>query len=186
MEPVTALERMARGLEERTLRWLVYGTSALVVGLVAALISFPRVLAAPGLDVSLLPGFHAGLNATATVLLVLGWLRIRRGRVEAHRRLMMTAFFLSAIFLVSYVVYHSQAEPTTFGGEGWIRPVYYFTLITHIVLAPVVLPLALFTVLRGLRDELGRHRRIARWTLPLWLYVTVTGVLVYLFMVPYY
>ena len=181
-----SLVRIARGLGERGLSRLVYGVSALVVLLVGALIAFPQVVAVEGLDVSFLPAVHAVLNGTATLLLVAGWFQIRRGRVEGHRALMLAAFALSALFLVSYVVYHSQAEPTTFGGEGWIRPVYYFTLITHIVLAPVVLPLALFTVLRALRDELARHRRIARWTLPIWLYVTVTGVLVYLMMAPYY
>ncbi len=186
MEATGVLSRVVRGMSERSLAWLVYGVSAAVVLLVVLLILLPQLVVVDGFDVSRLPAFHAGLNATATVLLVFGWLQIQKGRVEAHRALMLSAFLLSCIFLVSYVVYHSQAEPTTFGGEGWIRPLYYVILITHVVLAPVILPLALFTLLRALRDELGKHRAIARWTLPLWLYVTVTGVLVFWLMVPYY
>jgi len=174
------------GLSERALSLLVYALSALVVGLVVILILFPRLLYFEGLDVSGLPRFHALLNATTTLLLLGGYLQIRAGRWTAHRNFMVGAFGLSCLFLISYVVYHSQAVSSPFGGEGWIRPVYFFILITHIVLAPVILPMALFTVTRALRNELGKHRRVARWTLPLWLYVTVTGVAVYLFMAPYY
>ncbi len=186
MSEMGAVTRLAQRMTERQLRWLVYGTSGVVVALVVLLISVPRLAVVEGLDVSRLPAFHAGLNATATVLLFVGWLQVRSGRVDAHRIMMATAFCLSCLFLVSYLVYHSQAEPTAFGGEGWIRPFYYFVLITHVVLAPVILPLALFTLLRALRDQVDRHRAVARWTLPLWLYVTVTGVLVYVMMAPYY
>jgi len=90
------------------------------------------------------------------------------------------------VFLASYVIYHSQAPASHFGGEGWIRPVYFSILLTHVSLAAVLLPLALFTLSRALRGELERHRAVARWTLPVWMYVTVTGVLVYWMMVPYY
>ena len=175
-----------RSLSARSLATVVFGLSALVVGLVVLLITAPKVVRVEGLDVSGLPRFHATLNATTTLLLATGYLLIRNGKVEAHRAAMVGAFLLSVVFLLSYVVYHAQAPVTRYGGEGLIRWVYFFVLITHVVLAPVILPLALYTVARALRGELPRHRRIARWTLPLWLYVTVTGVAVYLMMAPYY
>jgi len=174
------------GMREGTLRAIVWGLSAVVCLLVVALIVFPQVLRVEGLDVSRLPAVHATMNGTTALLLLLGFLLIRSGRRVGHQRAMLSAFILSCFFLISYVVYHSQAPTSAFGGEGWIRPVYFFTLISHIVLAPVVLPLALFSVLRASRREFARHRRVARWTFPVWLYVAVTGVIVYLMMVPYY
>lgn len=175
-----------RRLSDRTLAVLVYGVSVVVCGLVVVLILFPGLLRIEGLDVSPLPAFHAGLNGTVALLLAGGYALIRKGRVDLHRLAMVAAFLLSCFFLISYVIYHSQAPVARFGGEGWIRPVYFFVLVSHVVLAPVVLPLALYAVIRAFREELGRHRRVARWTLPVWLYVAVTGVVVYLMMVPYY
>jgi putative membrane protein len=174
------------GLSERALAWLVYGLSAAVCTLVTVLIVAPQALVFEGLDVSRLPAFHATLNGANAVLLTTGYLLIRRRKIAAHRTVMASAFALSCVFLISYVIYHSQAPDAHFGGVGWVRPVYFAILISHIVLAPVVLPLALFAVARALRHEFGKHRRIVRWTFPLWLYVAVTGVLVYLFMAPYY
>lgn len=171
---------------ERMLAGVVYGLSALVCLAVLALVLSPQLLRIEGLDVSRLPAFHALLNGSTAVLLSIGLVLIRSDRPRAHRRVMLTAFLLSCVFLISYVIYHSQAPDTAYGGMGWVRPVYFFVLISHIVLAPVVLPLALYTVLRGLRSELSRHRRVARWTFPVWLYVAVTGVVVYLMMSPYY
>lgn len=175
-----------RGLSEKALAWTVYGVSAAVCLLVVVLIVAPRTLVFEGLDVSALPAFHATLNAASAVLLVSGWGLVRRRRIAAHRLAMSAAFILSSVFLASYVVYHSQAATVPFGGEGWIRPVYFTILISHIVLAPAVLPLALFAIARAFRDEIGKHRRIVRWALPVWLYVAVTGVLVYALMAPYY
>jgi putative membrane protein len=171
---------------ERSLAAWVFGLSAVVCGLVLLLILSPRLVAIEGLDISALPAFHALLNGTTAVLLGTGFLLIRAGEIQWHRRVMLTAFTLSCVFLVSYLVYHSQAPESSFGGEGWIRPVYFFVLVSHVVLAPVVLPFALYALARGLRDERARHRRVARVTLPLWLYVSVTGVIVYLMMAPYY
>ncbi len=131
------------------------------------------------LDVSALPAVNAALNGTSAVLLAAGWVMIRRRRVAAHVACMLTAFAVSTLFLASYVVYHYHAGSRPFAGPGWIRPLYLSLLLTHIVLAAAILPLALTTIYRGLRADLGRHRRLARWTLPLWLYVSVTGVLVY-------
>lgn len=171
---------------DRAIAVVVYGLSAVVCLAVFALVLFPEALRIEGLDVSPLPRLHAFLNGTTAVLLGTGYLLIRSGRRDGHRRAMVTAFALSAAFLVSYVIYHSQAPDVRFGGEGWVRPVYFAILISHVTLAPVVLPLALFAVVRGLRGEFARHRAVARWTLPVWLYVAVTGVIVYLMMAPYY
>lgn len=182
----TPVEGGFLAISERALSVLVYSLSLVVVLLVAILMLTPQLLRFEGLNVSGLPGFHASLNGTTAFLLVLGVLQIKRGRVDLHRNIMVAAFTLSSIFLISYVIYHSQAPSVRFGGEGLIRGVYFFILITHVVLATIILPLALFTVSRAIRGELGKHRRIARVTFPLWLYVTVTGVLVYLMMVPYY
>jgi putative membrane protein len=180
--PVPTVARMS----ERAMAAWVWGLTVVVVGLVAFLVSAGQVLAVEGLDVSRLPGFHALLNGTCAVLLVAGVAFVRKGRIGLHRAAMVGAFALSTIFLLSYVFYHAQAPATPFGGEGWIRPLYFTVLISHIVLAPVILPLALYTVLRAFRAEYPKHRRIARWTFPVWLYVAVTGVTVYWLMAPYY
>jgi uncharacterized membrane protein YozB (DUF420 family) len=132
-----------------------------------------------------LPHVNAFLNTASAVLLVTGYRLIRRRRIEAHRRAMLAAFFVSVAFLVSYVLYHTLLAyylgqgPTRFLGEGFVRPVYFTILLTHTVLAVAVVPFVLVTLRRGLRRQDERHRRIARWTLPVWLYVSVTGVIVY-------
>jgi uncharacterized membrane protein YozB (DUF420 family) len=131
-------------------------------------------------DVSLLPTVNATLNAMATVCLVAGWRFIRRGRQDAHRACMIAALACSALFLTSYVVYHYYAGSRPFEGAGVVRLVYFLILITHVVLAAAIVPLVLMTVVRAFRGQFERHRAMARWTLPLWLYVSVTGVVVYL------
>jgi len=189
MDPVMTSTSGGRGvaaMSERGLSILVYGLSTVVVGLVALLMLTPQLLRFEGLDVSGLPAFHATLNGTTALLLLLGVIQIKRRKPDLHRNFMVAAFSLSSVFLISYVIYHSQAPSSRFGGEGLLRGIYFFILITHVVLATVILPLALFTVTRAIRGELGKHRRIARITFPLWLYVTVTGVLVYMMMAPYY
>ena len=127
-----------------------------------------------------LPALNASLNAVATTLLVAGYICIRRGRRDLHKRCMLAALATSAAFLVSYVTYHYNAGSRPFPGQGAIRYVYFSILIPHVILAAAVLPLALVTTTRGLRSQFDRHVRIARWTLPIWLYVSVTGVLIYL------
>jgi uncharacterized membrane protein YozB (DUF420 family) len=126
-----------------------------------------------------MPAFNACLNATAAVLLIAGYVLIRRGRVETHRKVMWTAFSVSALFLISYLIYHYQVGSVRFQKTGTIRTVYFTILLTHTVLAAAVPPLAILTLRRGVRGEYSRHRPIARWTLPIWLYVSVTGVAVY-------
>jgi len=126
------------------------------------------------------PALNACLNASSAVLLSAGYLMIRRGRVLAHKSCMGLAFVCSTIFLISYVLYHVRVGSVAFRGQGWIRPVYFTLLGSHTVLAATIVPLALVTVTRALREQLDRHKRIARWTLPLWLYVSVTAVFLYI------
>lgn len=126
-----------------------------------------------------LPALNATLNATAAVLLVTGYRLIRRGRIRQHRAVMISACVVSTLFLISYVVYHANVGSKPFPGHGPIRFVYFTILLTHVVLAAAVLPLALITLSRGLRSRFDRHVAIARWTFPIWLYVSVTGVVVY-------
>jgi uncharacterized membrane protein YozB (DUF420 family) len=133
-----------------------------------------------------LPALNATLNATAATLLVIGYVLIRRGRVQQHRRVMISAFATSTLFLVSYVIYHANVGSRPFPGTGPIRTIYLTILLTHIVLAIVIVPMALITLTRGLRARFDRHVPIARWTLPLWLYVSVTGVIVYLMLYKMY
>jgi uncharacterized membrane protein YozB (DUF420 family) len=126
-----------------------------------------------------LPALNAVLNGVSAVLLVYGWTLIRRRRIQAHRRTMVTAFCVSAAFLISYLVYHAQVGSVRFQGTGPIRAVYFAVLITHTILAAAVPVLAVLALWRGWRGDYARHRRIARWALPIWLYVSVTGVVVY-------
>jgi uncharacterized membrane protein YozB (DUF420 family) len=131
------------------------------------------------MDVSALPTLNAVLNATAAVLLVCGYAMIRQRRIPAHRACMIGAFAASLLFLASYAVYHAQAGSRPFPGQGPVRPFYFAILISHVTLAALILPMSLVTLARALRAQLSKHRRIARWTLPLWLYVSVTGVVIY-------
>jgi uncharacterized membrane protein YozB (DUF420 family) len=126
-----------------------------------------------------LPAVNATLNAIAAVLLCIAFVFIRQRRIEAHRRTMIAAFATSSLFLVCYIVYHAQVGSVRFTRQGFVRPLYFTILITHVTLAAAVLPLAIITLSRGLKARFAQHRAIARWTLPIWLYVSVTGVLVY-------
>ena len=132
------------------------------------------------MDVHSLPAVNATLNGTAAILLVTGYTLIRKRRVDAHKRVMLTAFGVSVAFLICYLVYHAQVGSVHYPKSGAIRIVYYTILITHTILAACVPVLAIITLRRALRGDFVRHRRIARWTLPIWLYVSVTGVVVYL------
>ena len=127
-----------------------------------------------------IPTLNASLNGASALMLVTGYVFIRRKKISAHRVCMLTAFTLSALFLVSYVIYHYQVGYTRFTGQGAIRVVYFSILISHTTLAVfAIIPLALVTLYRALRGQFERHRRIARWALPVWLYVSITGVLIY-------
>lgn len=136
--------------------------------------------------VAALPTVNAALNGASALLLVTGYLLIRRRQVAAHKCCMVTAFITSTVFLASYLTLRYYAGMTAFTAQGWIRPVYFTILISHTILAATIVPLALVTLSRALRARFDRHVRIARWTLPLWLYVSVTGVAVYLMLYQLY
>jgi uncharacterized membrane protein YozB (DUF420 family) len=128
---------------------------------------------------AILPAVNAALNALSACLLIGGYACIRRGRRAAHQRCMLAAFLVSVLFLASYLTLRYFAGMTRFEGQGWIRPVYFTILLSHTVLAAGIVPLAIVTMARALREEHVRHVRVARWTLPLWLYVSITGVVIY-------
>ena len=124
--------------------------------------------------------FNAILNGTSAILLVCGYAAIRAGKMKVHKAFMISAFFVSTAFLISYLIYHYRVHRVIlFQGQGWIRPVYFTILISHTILAVVIVPMILVTLRRAWLERFDRHRAIARWTLPLWLYVSVTGVIVY-------
>ena len=131
------------------------------------------------LDYTAFPAINATLNGTSAVLIVTGRRLIKRGRVAAHRACMIAAVVASSLFLVCYVYYHAHAGVVRFQGQGLVRPVYFSILISHMILAAVIVPLVIITLARAWRGKFDRHRAIARWTFPVWLYVSVTGVVIY-------
>jgi len=135
---------------------------------------------------SFLPPIYASINGVTAILLILAVRAIKNGNRSLHEKLMTSAIACSVIFLVMYVAYHMTSESTKFGGEGIIRYVYFFILLTHIALSVIIIPLVLFTYVRALSKQFDRHKKLARITFPLWLYVAVTGVVVYLMISPYY
>lgn len=168
---------------EKRLNVLAYTASAVVLFLVVLM---RKVKINLGIDFSFLPPFHATLNALTAVVLVAAYIQIRRRNVENHRRLIYLAIGMSALFLLSYVLYHFTTEETRFGGEGFIRYVYFFILITHIVLAAAIFPFILLAFNRAYTAQYDRHKRMARWVFPIWLYVAITGPICYLMLLPYY
>jgi putative membrane protein len=174
----------ATGKNEKLAQRAIIAVSIAIPVVVAVLLFIPKPQTQ--VDVSFLPLVHACINSAVAVLLVAGYVFIRRKNIPAHRACMTTALGLSLLFLLSYVTYHTLAPSTKFGGVGAIRYVYFFVLLTHIVLAAAIVPLALFTVYRAWSNDFARHKKIARYTFPLWLYVAITGVVVYLMISPYY
>ena len=166
-------------MSDRGVRLVIGAASAVVLAVVAYLLlgNTPQAGLSPA--VAALPLLNACLNATAAALLSVGYLFIRRKQVTGHRACMVSALVVSSLFMASYLTYHTLAGSRPFTARGWIRAVYFPILISHISLAAAIIPLVLTTVYRALRGDFARHRRIARWTLPLWLYVSVTGVVVY-------
>jgi len=161
---------------------LIVAVSVLIPLLVAVLFG----VKIPGYDLSFLPPIYATINGITAILLVAAVTAIKRKNRILHERLMKTCVALSATFLVLYVLYHMTSDSTPYGGVGPLRYVYFFILITHILLSVGVIPMVLFTYLRAWRGEFSRHRALAKYTFPLWLYVAVTGVIVYLMISPYY
>tara|TARA_R110002020_G_scaffold99906_3_gene236785 strand:+ start:1732 stop:2286 length:555 start_codon:yes stop_codon:yes gene_type:complete len=165
--------------------WIV-AISVVIPVVVAVLIFMPSKIDLGSEWVYFLPHLNAVINSAATVALVAGLVFIKKGNIPYHQASMTVAFVLGAIFLVSYVIYHAAAESTSFGGEGMIRSLYYFLLLTHIVLAAVALLPILFAYYYGYTDQRAKHRKVVKFAYPIWLYVTVTGVIVYLMISPYY
>jgi putative membrane protein len=165
--------------EDRSPLVVIGGVSLAVVLVVGYLLLGHRPEPGAGALMVTLPLLNACLNAMSAALLGAGWFFIRHKRVVAHKTCMVSALAVSTLFLVSYVTYHSLAGSRPFAGTGWIRLVYYPLLVSHIILAAAIVPLALTTLYRALQGNFMRHVRVARWTLPIWLYVSVTGVLVY-------
>ena len=167
---------------------IIISLSVIIPIAVAFLILFPNVfhIASENYDFSSLPFFHAVLNGSTAILIFTGFVLIKNKKTELHKATMLSAFSLSSIFLVSYVISKITNEPIPFGGEGMIRDIYFFILISHILLSIPVLPLALFSIYRAMTGEIEKHKSIVKWTFPIWMYVAITGVLVYLLMSPYY
>lgn len=163
-------------------------TAATIVSVivVALVVVMRRIHFDTGIDFSFLPPLHATLNALAAVALICSFYFIKNKNVEAHRKANFLALGLSVLFLLSYVVYHTTTEATKFGGEGTIRYVYFFFLITHVILAAISLPFILFTFIRGYTGQVKKHRKMAKWVFPIWLYVAITGPICYLMLMPYY
>ena len=168
---------------EKRLNTLAYVVSAVVLLLVGAMRRYKIDL---GIDFSFLPPIHASLNALAAVILVFALYFIKNKQVENHRRAIYAAMACSALFLISYVLYHFTTPETRYGGQGVMRTIYFFLLITHVVLAAVILPFILLTFTRAYTNQFERHKKMARWVFPLWLYVAVTGPICYLMLRPYY
>ncbi|MFT3884772.1 MAG: DUF420 domain-containing protein [Flavobacteriales bacterium] len=169
---------------QRTANLVVWGLSLLLIGVVAFLHYGPKLFFLGDLSPGALPRLNALLNGSCAVVLILAWRAIVRGQVARHRTLMYVAVALSTLFLVSYVLQHATFPSAKYGGAfGWL---YYPVLLSHIVLAAAIVPLVLITLSRALSARYDKHRRIAKWTLPLWLYVSITGVVVYLLCAPYY
>ena len=163
-------------------RKLIVVLSVLIPIAVAALFG----IKIDGYDLSFLPPIYATINGITAVLLVTAVMAIKNGKRKVHERLMTLCIFLSALFLILYVAYHMTSDSTKFGGEGLVKGVYLFILISHILLSIIIIPLVLFTYVRALAEKFDKHKKLARITFPIWLYVAVTGVIVYIMISPYY
>ena len=173
-------------MNEKKITAVVLSLTVVIVALVSILFFLPAYDGEIGFDVTILPMLNAIFNSFTFITLLIAFYAIKQKNIKRHRTFIWCAFGSTTLFLISYVTYHYLTESTSYGGEGFIRYVYFFILITHIILAIVVVPLALFSLARGIKNQVAKHRRIARWTMPIWLYVSATGVIVYLMISPYY
>lgn len=172
---------IGEAVEKKFKPWII--ALSIVVPVLVAILFTVKI---DGFDTSFLPPIYASLNALTAIFLIAGVISIKNKKIETHRKFMTSAIVFSALFLVLYVVYHSTSDSTPYGGEGWIRPVYFTLLISHILLSIIIIPLVLVTYVRALAKRFDKHRKIARITFPIWLYVAITGVVVYLMISPYY
>lgn len=180
-----ANNRVALQNEAKVKNWII-GISIAIPLAVAVLLFMPAKITVLGDWVYFLPHLNAVINSAASVALIVGLIFIKKKKYNYHGATMTVAFVLGAIFLVSYVIYHGAAESTSFGGEGFIRTAYYFLLITHIIFAAIALFPILFAYYYGYTDQREKHRKVVKFAYPIWLYVSVTGVIVYLMISPYY
>ena len=175
-------------ISDSNLKKIVWGVTILIPVVVTILAIIP------GLELSeeskgimyQLPKLNAIINGTAFVVLIAAWFAIKNKKVNLHKKLTSVAVILSVLFLLSYITFHFTTEPTKYGGEGALKYIYYFVLLSHILLSAIIVPLVLFTYARGYMMQVEQHRKLAKYTWPLWLYVTATGVIVYLMISPYY
>ncbi|MFT4969758.1 MAG: putative membrane protein [Chitinophagales bacterium] len=177
---------MAVKLEEKSAKQIILALSVVVALLVGVLNWGIDKRMVTGLDLSFFPKFHAFLNSIVALLLVLGLVFIKKGKQELHKKTMFTSFVVSAVFLMSYVLYHTLADPTAYGGGGALKGIYYFILITHIVLAAVMMPFILMTFYYAWSGKLEKHKSLAKKVWPFWFYVAITGVVIYFMIAPYY
>ncbi len=155
----------------------------ITVVIIGTVIMMRRIHIETSIDFSFLPAFHSSLNAITAVILITAFIKVKSGNIKAHRNLMVTAILTSCLFLLSYVTYHITTPETVYCGTGALRMIYLGILITHVILAGVIVPFILFTFIRAYTDQIDRHRRMARWVFPIWLYVAVSGPVVYLMLI---
>ncbi|WP_042164298.1 DUF420 domain-containing protein [Paenibacillus gorillae] len=173
-------------MKERNYTPLIAVLSVVLVLVITVLFFLPAYDGEIHFDVTLLPLLNAVFNSFTFITLLVALIAILKKNVKMHKRFIAAAFTSTTLFLISYVTYHYLTESTKYGGDGVLKGIYFFVLITHILLAIVIVPLALLSVARGLNMQIEKHRKIARWTMPIWLYVSFTGVVVYLMISPYY
>ncbi|MDQ0230348.1 DUF420 domain-containing protein [Metabacillus malikii] len=174
--------------QQRNYNPLIWVLSIVIVGVIFATYFIPKSNDGTifGVDLTVLPLLNAIFNTFTFLFLLAALIAIKKKNIPLHKRLIISAFITTFLFCISYLTYHAMAESTSYGGEGVLKSIYYFILLTHIVLAAAIVPLALITLGKGLNMQVEKHRKIARWTMPLWLYVSLTGVLVYIMISPYY
>ncbi len=177
--------------QEKRILPVIYTVSIVIPLAVAVLMVLPDSMKeslgwSTSANVRYLPQFHALPNGLTFLFLVAAGVAIKAKRIAIHKSFVLAAFTLSSLFLISYVIYHLTTPSARFGGTGWVRPLYFFILISHILLSVPVIPLALLSIYRGWTNNIEKHKKIVRWSFPIWLYVSLTGVLVYFFMQSYY
>lgn len=177
---------MEQNRKEKNYTPIIISLSILIIAIITTLMFMPKIKADTGFDLTILPLLNAVLNSFTFMFLIVALIMIKKKNIKLHRSFILAAFTTTALFLISYLTYHGLAEATHYGGDGPLKYIYFFILITHILLATAIVPLALITLIRGLNMQVEKHRKIARWTMPIWLYVSLTGVLVYLLISPYY
>jgi|SRR5690625_539634 len=175
-----------RTMQDRNYTPLIITTTIAINAIITVLFFIPKQDRDIPFDITILPRLNAIFNSFTFVFLLAALYFILKKNIMMHRNFIFAAFTTTTLFLITYLTYHTLAPSTTFGGEGIIRPIYYFVLISHITLAPIVVALALFALVWGLTRQVRKHKKIARWTMPIWLYVSFTGIIVYLMISPYY